>query len=127
MKSNIIDVNKALDDMHERVESRVLVHDFTKHLVEQQKVTQTLIAENCSARWMWHSGNLNSNGFAVPWEVQSVNSFPDNFVWNSQDNSNVTTVAPGLYEITLGFFNAKKPTVQVLVNGQTIISAVQQS
>ena len=79
--------------------------------MEQQRINQNLTAENCSARWMWHSGNLHGNGFAVPWEVQSVNSFPENFVWNSQDNSNVVTVAPGLYEITLGFFNAKKPTV----------------
>jgi len=37
------------------------------------------------------------------------------------------TVAPGLYEITLGFFSTKKPTVQVIVNGETIISQVNSS
>lgn len=40
---------------------------------------------------------------------------------------NIVTVAPGLYEITMGFFSAKKPTVQVLVNGETIISQVNSS
>ena len=38
------------------------------------------------------------------------------------------TVAPGLYELTFGFYaGAKKPTVQVLVNGETILSAVNSS
>jgi hypothetical protein len=40
----------------------------------------------------------------------------------------IMVVAPGLYEITFGFFTAgKKPTVQVLVNGETILSAVNSS
>ena len=39
----------------------------------------------------------------------------------------ILTVAPGLYEITFGFYSAKKPTVQVLVNGETILSAVNSS
>jgi hypothetical protein len=41
----------------------------------------------------------------------------------------ILTVAPGLYEITFGFYTAlaKKPTVQVLVNGETILSAVNSS
>lgn len=34
------------------------------------------------------------------------------------------TVAPGLYELTMGFFNIKKPMVQLLVNGETVLSAV---
>lgn len=39
----------------------------------------------------------------------------------------ILTVAPGLYEITFGFYSGKKPTVQVLVNGETILSAVNSS
>jgi hypothetical protein len=39
----------------------------------------------------------------------------------------VLTVAPGLYEITLGFFCQKKPTVQVLVNGETILTCVNSA
>jgi len=36
-------------------------------------------------------------------------------------------VAPGLYELTMGFFNCSKPAIQLLVNGKTILSAVQAS
>lgn len=84
------------------------------------------MAENCAARWLWHSGNLSSNGFAVPWEVQSVNTCKDNFIW-SEERTSIVTVAPGLYELTMGFFNCKKPAVQLIVNGETILSAVQSS
>jgi len=44
-----------------------------------------------------------------------------------EDKSVILTVAPGLYEITLGFFCTKKPTVQVLVNGETILTAVNSA
>jgi hypothetical protein len=62
----------------------------------------------------------------VPWEVQSVNTCPENFLWD-EDKTAILTVAPGLYELTLGFFSSKKPTVQVLVNGETILSCVNSA
>lgn len=37
------------------------------------------------------------------------------------------TVAPGLYEIKFGFFAKKKPTVQLLVNGEPCLSAVNSA
>lgn len=77
------------------------------------------------ARWLWKSGDL-INGYAVPWEVQSVNTCPENFLWE-EDKTLILTVAPGLYEITFGFYSNKKPTIQVLVNGETILSAVNSS
>lgn len=39
----------------------------------------------------------------------------------------IMMVAPGLYEINFGFFSTKQPTVQVLVNGEPILSAVNSS
>jgi hypothetical protein len=61
------------------------------------------------ARWLWKSGDLH-NGYSVPWEVQSVNTCPENFLWD-EDKTSILTVAPGLYEVTFGFFSTKKPTV----------------
>ena len=77
------------------------------------------------ARWLWKSGEL-VNGYAVPWEVQSVNTCPENFLWE-EDKTILLTVAPGLYEISFGFYCNKKPTIQVLVNGESILSAVNSS
>ena len=95
-------------------------------LTSQQQLNEVLCQENCSARWIWRSGQLSANGYAVPWEIQSVNTCPENFLWD-EDKSVILTVAPGLYEITLGFFCSKKPTVQVLVNGETILTAVNSA
>jgi len=41
-----------------------------------------------------------------------------------KDKTSILTVAPGLYEINFGFFAKKKPSVQLLVNGEPILSAV---
>ena len=33
----------------------------------------------------------------------------------------------GLYKIELGFYSKKKPTVQIIVNGNTVLSAVNSN
>jgi hypothetical protein len=55
-----------------------------------------------------------------------LNSDPENFLWE-KDKATITTVVPGLYEVTFGFFSRKKPTVQLLVNGEPVLSAVNSS
>jgi len=55
-----------------------------------------------------------------------VNTAPDNFIWEKEKTS-VMVTSPGLYHLTLGFFSAKKPTVQVLVNGDNIFTVVGSS
>lgn len=99
--------------------------ELKTHLQEQTTINEALCAENCSARWLWKSGEL-VNGFAIPWEIQTINTCPENFLWD-EDKSTVLTVAPGLYEVNFGFFSSKQPTVQVLVNGEPILSAVNTS
>ena len=43
-----------------------------------------------------------------------------------EDKTVILTVAPGLYEITFGFYTAKRPLVQVIVNGEPVITTVNQ-
>jgi hypothetical protein len=90
---------------------KVTANNFREALAEQSTINEALCAENCVARWLWKSGDL-INGYAVPWEVQSVNTCPENFLWQ-EDKTLILTVAPGLYEISFGFYTglAKKPTV----------------
>ncbi len=63
------------------------------------------------------------SGSLVPWNVQNVNTLPDNYLWE-KDKPNILVIAPGLYEITLGFYARKKPKVDILVNGEVIMAAV---
>jgi hypothetical protein len=91
----------------------------------QSTINETLCAENCGARWLWKSGQIKT-GFAIPWELQTVNTAPDNFVWE-KDKTSITVVSPGLYNISFGFYSNKKPTVQLLVNGEPAFSAVNSN
>jgi hypothetical protein len=49
-------------------------------LNEQALVNEALCAENCVGRWIWKSGDLQQQN-QVPWEVQAINTCPDNFLW----------------------------------------------
>jgi hypothetical protein len=89
------------------------------HSNEDKMIIETLCSENCSGRWLWKSGDVRA-GYTVPWEIQSVNTCPENFIWE-KDSSSVIAVTPGLYEVFFGFFTSKKPVVQFLVNGEAVI------
>lgn len=91
----------------------------------QALINESLCSENCLGRWIWKSGNIK-NGYAIPWEIQLVNTAPDNFLWD-KDKTSIVVVSAGLYEINLGFFADKKPTIQVLVNSEPILSAVNSA
>ena len=111
--------------MTDEIGQKVSGREFREALNDQNTINEALCAENCVGRWLWKSGEL-VNGYAVPWEVQSVNTCPENFLWD-EDKTLILTVAPGLYEITFGFYSAKKPTVQLLVNGEAVLSAVNSA
>ena len=125
MKANIDDTNRALSEIHKELDNKLNSRDFSGHVNEYSSVIEALCAENCLGRWLWKSGELKS-GNLIPWEIQSVNTAPDNFLWEKEKIS-IVTVAPGLYQIILGFYSRKKPTIQVLVNGEPIMSAVNSS
>lgn len=91
----------------------------------QSIINDALCSENCVARWTWKSGVVR-NGYAIPWEQQLINTAPENFLWE-KDKTSVMVVNPGLYQLIMGFFADKKPTVQVLVNGEPILSAVNSA
>jgi hypothetical protein len=50
------------------------------------------------------------SGSSIPWENQVMNTLPDNFLWE-KDKTSILTVAPGLYEISFGFFARNKPNI----------------
>jgi len=91
----------------------------------QAIINDALCSENCLGRWKWKSG-IVKNGYAIPWEIQLVNTSPDIFFWE-KDKTSIFISTGGLYEITMGIYADKKPTVQILLNGEPLISAVNSS
>lgn len=82
--------------MVEREVKACVKESRVQELMEDQAlVTEALCAENCLGRWIWKSGELLSAG-QVPWEVQAINTCPENFLWE-KNKSTLVLVAPGLY------------------------------
>ncbi|KAJ3323026.1 hypothetical protein HDV06_002472 [Boothiomyces sp. JEL0866] len=63
------------------------------------------------AQWVWNSGKLKL-GSAIPWNLETTNTDPDNFKWE-QDHYNIRILDAGLYEINFAFFTKAKPSIQV--------------
>ncbi|KAJ3297057.1 hypothetical protein HDU79_004900 [Rhizoclosmatium sp. JEL0117] len=75
------------------------------------------------AQWLWTSSTLKL-GSTVPWDLQTTNTDPVNFKWEAGATC-VRVQEAGLYEITFAFFDVRwRPSVQVVVNGESVLSAL---
>jgi len=119
--TDIDDVNKALVDIKRGSDAKLPVEDFRLHIRQQTALNDLFSAVNVAGRWAWRSGELRA-GNAIPWEVQLINTQPDNFLWE-RDKSTLLVVAAGMYQVSFGFFARKKPNVQLLVNGEPILTS----
>jgi hypothetical protein len=124
---NLLDQKAPADSTHRlleqllgEVDKKAPVAGIREFISDQKLINQSLCAENCVGRWIWKSGEVRS-GYSVPWEVQTVNTFPDNFLWDL-DKTSILCVAPGLYEVNFGFYSRRPPVVQLLVNGEPVLS-----
>ncbi|KAG2452969.1 hypothetical protein HYH02_002306 [Chlamydomonas schloesseri] len=128
--ARVEDVNKALLEVCAELENKAPVSEVVR-LERQQGVINSGFAQNLHmARWLWKSTRTKA-GNAVPWEVQAVNTDTDNFVWE-EGKATIVTVAPGLYEVSFGFYPATgaprlrrtPPLIQLLVNGEVALTGV---
>ncbi|CAD8126069.1 unnamed protein product [Paramecium sonneborni] len=124
-KANHEDVSKAFNDIQTILQSKFSYEDFTRFQQNQNTLNEQLCSQNIIGRWLF-KGNFLSPGSLIPWNIQAINTLTENFLWD-KDKPNIIVVAPGIYEITLGFFAKKKPKIDIMVNGETIINAVNNS
>ena len=113
--------NKFLTDINKKLNEKVNTIDFTTSIDNQAIINDTLCNENSVGRWLWKSGNIKNN-YIIPWESQLVNTSPDNFIWE-KDKTFLLINEEGLYELNLGFYSEKRPSIQVLINGEIIINS----
>ena len=124
-KANIDDVNKALIDIHNDLDNKSSIADFKHAMNNQNNINAYLAKENSVGKWLWESGNI-SKGYAVPWEGQVINTMPENFIWEKDDIC-ITVKEKGIYLLSLGFFVREKPTIQVIINGESVLSQVNSN
>jgi len=125
-KANVEDVNRTLMEITRELSQRPTLSELNRVVGEQSLIMESLCSEHLLGRWIWKSGRTRGEKHAVPWNVQNINTNPDNFMW-TQDSTSITCTAPGLYEVTFGFFTRKKPSVQLLVNGEPVVSAINSA
>ena len=117
--------NKIIKNLQKEIGNKVNTNDFSNAMDNQAIINDTLCNENNIGRWLWKSGKVKNN-LSVPWEVQIINTSPDNFIW--EENKPIIIINEGgLYEINMGFYANKKPMVQIMVNGEVIISAINSN
>eukprot|EP00892_Ulva_mutabilis_P004442 jgi/Ulvmu1/236/UM001_0240.1 len=124
-KASCNEVEAALRKLSSDVAGRADVGELRRALERQDFVNRGLSADRSLGRWMWKSGKCIS-GKGVPWNVQNMNSAPENFIWE-KDKPTVVVVEAGIYELSFGIYAKSKPAVQVIVNGQVILCALNNN
>ena len=117
--------NAILNNIKKELGSKTPLADFSSAMDNQAIINDTLCNENNIGRWLWKSGKVKNN-LSVPWEVQIINTSNDNFLWE-KDKSVIGIKEGGLYEVKMGFYADKKPMIQILINGEVIISAINSN
>ena len=119
-KVSIDEVNKALSAIHDELDTKLTVDEFQTAMNNQHAINDILCKENIVGKWLWSTGTVKK-GYIVPWETESVNTSPDNFVWD-KESTTVLVNEKGIYIIGLSFFVSGQPTVQVYINGESVLS-----
>ena len=126
-KVSVDEVNRALAEVSAALDEKASAATLASFARESRLALRGVAAETSLsvARWIWKSGSTKTNGL-VPWNVQSVNTDPENFRWE-RDKTFVKTGVPGLYEVTFGFFARRKPAIRLLVDGEPVLAAVNSA
>ena len=119
-KPSLDDVNKALSEVSVQMSKRV-TYDELKEIKKQQDLINDAIADEITlARWLWVKGELLMNG-VVNWDVECANSAPRNF---TKKRGTIEVNEAGVYEISFGFYGKRRPTIQLIVNSDAVLSVI---
>ena len=123
-KANIDELNIALNQIKKELNNKVNNIEFKNSMNNQAMINDIICNENQVGRWLWKS-NKNKNKLAIPWDIQSVNTAPDNYIWE-KSGINIIVINGGIYQVSLGlYFNSninKKIQVQIIVNSDNVIN-----
>ena len=113
-------INKLFNDIIKKLNDKVNSIDFTTAIDNQAIINDTLCNENCIGRWFWNGGD-NKINYAIPWDNQSINTSPDNFIWE-KGKPFIIINEEGFYVLNLGIFADKRPSIQIVVDGEIIVN-----
>jgi hypothetical protein len=122
-KVNIDELNISLNQIKKELNVKVNNIEFKNAMNNQAMINDIICNENQVGRWLWKSNKKNK--LAIPWDIQSVNTAPDNYLWE-KNGINLNVINGGIYQISLGlYFNFnvnKKIQAQIIVNSDNVIN-----
>ena len=120
-KVNIEELNIALNQIRKEINLKVNNIEFKNAMNNQAMINDIICNENQVGRWLWKS-NKKKVGLGIPWDTQSINTAPDNYLWE-KEKPGVNVINGGIYQVSLGlYFSNKKPQVQFIINNENAIN-----
>lgn len=124
-KADIDDVNNSLNSVFDQMESHIPIEEYKQALENQNRINNIVMNENSVGKWLWKTGEIRS-GYCVPWEEEIINTRPENFI-RSKENTLITVAQPGIYLLTAVFFVMTTPSIEVMINGNPVVSKVKNT
>jgi hypothetical protein len=123
-KANIVQVNKAISMINKEIDNKLDNEIFLSNIKKQEEINKILCNENITGKWL--SINQNFNLSSIKWNLQSINTNPNNFGWVKNLNY-ITIRDKGVYSIEfiifiLGYNQMIKPNVNLLIDGNPILN-----
>ena len=117
-KVDVDDINKALTMINEDLNSKVDNNQYQKTLKNQNDINKLICNDYIMGKWISTNNEIiNGN---IKWNIQSVNSSPDNFSW---DNNNyfISIRNKGIYQIEFILFIDRKENMNFYPNVMIVI------
>ena len=123
-KANIDQVNKAISMINKEIDNKLDNEIYLSNIKKQEEINKILCNENITGKWL--SINQNFNLSSIKWNLQSINTNPNNFGWVKNLNY-ITIRDKGVYSIEfiifiLGYNQMIKPNVNLLIDGNPILN-----
>ena len=119
-KVNIEELNTIINQIKKEINIKVNNIEFQNAMNNQAMINDIICNENQVGRWLWKKNK--KKGLAIPWDTQSVNTAPANYLWE-RDKTIINIINGGLYQISLGlYYYNKKPQIQIIINNDNVIN-----
>ncbi len=117
-KVDVDDINKALTMINEDLNSKVDNIKFQKTLKNQNDINKLICNDYIMGKWISTNNEIiNGN---IKWNIQSVNSSPDNFSWEN-NNYFISIRNKGIYQIEFILFIDRKENMNFYPNVMIVI------
>lgn len=122
-KAEIQDVNRALVEIHEELDSlKKTGKEKRKENASQSKEIGEVRPQapaGIKGIWFWKKGIVAGNK-CITWDVEHLNSSQNALVWD-RNKTFFSVVEPGLYQVSVGVFGKTPPTqLSLLINEETV-------